>query len=116
MDVTKLTTHYLLYFVKTKDRKSLNNVEDILYVEYILISKIKLIKNLEDEDLTQTNLTQIAYELKNKESGAHYKSNHLPYYFYYSDQLAEKPVNLIIRKKKLYELALLKGKITSPIR
>lgn len=115
MDATKLTTHYLLYFVKTKDGKSLNNVEDIIYVEYLLISKIKLIKYLEEEDLTQTKLTQMAYELKNKESGAHHKSNQLPYYFFYSDQLAEKPVNLIIRKKKLYELALLKGKITSPI-
>lgn len=111
LDESKSTEYYMLYFVKTKDGKNLKQIEDVISVEYLLISRAYLMEYLKTQNLTSAYLKDKAIEIKNKSNGAHFKTDNIDYYYYNSTQLAEKPVNLIIRRKKLNELALLKGKI-----
>lgn len=110
-DVKKITEYYLLIWIKTADCKTLKTKTDIEYVDYALIARKTLFEYLATQKITIKILVEIGLTLAVLEEGSYGRDAQRDYYFFYSAQLAEKPVNLIIRKAKLYSLALLKGRV-----
>ncbi len=106
LDTSKKTEHYLLMWIKASKTWDLVS-DDIKEVKAILIDRYKLIKYLESEGYNQDKLERAVTKIrKNKLNGALGKSSNSSIYFYSTLRLAEEPINVIIKKKKLENLAL----------
>jgi len=103
-DESKITQYYLLTWITSKPNFS--SKEEISIIEYALISRKKLLDYLGGCGLTKDVLREKSKAIFN--SGVYgqiEKSNEKEYYYFNSTNLAEKPVNIIIRKGKLIELS-----------
>ncbi len=105
-DESKDTQYYLLSWIwANKDRNF--SYTDITQLDIVLVERAKISSMLETLGLTKQRAMQKAVELReNGVDGVFDKSYGKPYYFYYSTRLAERPINVIIRKDKLIELSL----------
>lgn len=109
------TTHYLLVWANVKcDNKTLKmkEVKDITedeftVVEALLIKKETLLNFLESQDFPIRRITQKAESIlkENNPNKERYSVGKDDFYFYYSQHIAEKPINVVILRKKLFELA-----------
>lgn len=103
LDDKLLTTHYMLLYVTSRvdDVKTITK-DDIQSIECVLISKEKLKLHYE-RDMNYIN--EMTDWIRNSRmSGKTYSGNN-SYYFYFSDNLKERPVNIIIKRTMLEELA-----------
>lgn len=107
-----LDTEYYLFCWLNATRKDFTK-DDIRWLEYALVRKKDLIQYLESENLTREHILENRdWILHNvKEKGAIGKDKHKDLYFYYSPQLAERPVNIIVKKDVYLKLAILHGEI-----
>lgn len=103
-DTSKKTTHYLLLFLLAKN--GFNDANDIKRVEYILIEREKI---LNDINLNLIQLRQLGVEIAKSSEFYQRKEPNCKYYFTHSTQLAESPVNIILRKSALKEKCELHG-------
>ena len=78
-----------------------NNITEI---ECVLVSKAKLKAYFEEEGYTKEKLIQIAKEMRDLNMPNKYV-NGKPYHFYYSNRLAEKPVNIVLNKSEYIRLS-----------
>lgn len=109
-DDTKETKHYLLAWPIRDDVKlSYLKLDDIRKVEVMLISRKDLRDYLFDNFRVNQDGIQVEVDkiIKANHFGKlhqiHPFSNH---YYYYTEYLAETPINLVIQKNKLKELAI----------
>lgn len=103
-DVEKETEYYLVVWLWA--RESWNFLkEDISKVRCLLISRKKILDYLKGEGFDVGRLRDKSRIIR--ESGAAGKIDDTggSFYFFLSDHLAEKPINVVIRRKKLMELA-----------
>lgn len=107
-----LDTEYYLFCWLNATRKDFTK-DDIRWLEYALVRKKDLIQYLESENLTREHILENRDWILNnvKEKGAIGKDKHKDLYFYYSPQLAERPVNIIVKKDVYLKLAILHGEI-----
>lgn len=105
------TTHYLFCWLSASKRWF--GKDDIKWLEYVLVDKSDLIGYLESENLTKEHIIENRdWILRNVDKkGAVGKKKHKDFYFYYSPQLAERPVNIILKKDVYLDLSLLHGEI-----
>lgn len=105
------TTHYLFCWLSATKRWF--GKDDIKWLEYALVRKADLIEYLESEDLTKEHIIKNRdWILKNvHEKGAVGKNKHKDFYFYYSPQFVERPVNIIVKKDVYLNLSLIHGEI-----
>ena len=105
------TTHYLFCWLSATKRWF--GKDDIKWLEYALVRKADLIEYLESENLTKEHIIKNRdWILKNvHEKGAVGKNKHKDFYFYYSPQFVERPVNIIVKKDVYLNLSLLHGEI-----
>ena len=105
------TTHYLFCWLSATKRWF--GKDDIKWLEYALVRKADLIEYLESEGLTKEHIIKNRdWILKNvHEKGAVGKNKHKDFYFYYSPQFVERPVNIIVKKDVYLNLSLLHGEI-----
>lgn len=110
-DQNKKTEYYLLMWLKaSKDNPWHITGADITEIEYVLVSRQSILDFLASEGLGLSQLQQKSQQIvADGVSGVIDKS--YPYYYFYTDRLQEKPVNIIIHKDKLKQLAILKGTI-----
>jgi len=112
-DLNKVTEYYMLiwFHAKTYDFKA----EDITWLEYALVSRKKILDYLDKEcNLSIENLRKVDDFIRENvtEKGAVGKDSNKDYWFFYSPQLGERPINLVIRKKLYLKLADLHGEFT----
>lgn len=106
LDTSKKTEYYLLMWIKASKTWDLVS-DDIKEVKAILIDRYKLIKYLESEGYNSEKLERAVTKIrKNKLDGALGKNSNSSIYFYSTLRLSEEPINVIIKRKKLEELAL----------
>lgn len=117
LDERLSTTYYLLIWTnircdydKSKNiwvRREIGHLstKDFSVVEVFLISRAKLINFLYGEGWTKETIRQKSAEIRQKGKGGRINIDNDNMYFFYSDNLAEKPVNLIIKKHKLKKIA-----------
>lgn len=108
----KLDTELYL-FCWLNASKSNFTKDDITWLEYALVRKQDILDYLASENITKEHL------IKNRdwildnvtEKGAVGKNRHKDFYFYYSPQLEERPINIIIKKHVYVKLSILHGEI-----
>lgn len=104
-DEAKKTEYYLCSWIKaTKDRYI--KAEDITELDIILLDRKALINKLATFGLTSETAAQISREIRTAAIyGVQKKDTRLPFYFFFSSNLAEQPINVIVRKQLLKEIA-----------
>lgn len=103
-DDSKVTTHYLLIWVKSINKTPyIKSCNDITSLETLLISRSKVKKILESNLLDKNNLLSLADVFRNKNiNSSETKSEvHHKFKLFYTGKLAEKPINIVISKKLL---------------
>lgn len=114
IDKTKKTEYYLFQWIHQADNKWNVKESEIKKLEYALVSKQRILDYLESYTFTIDKLKEVDdYIRKYKEHGrlGYNQGKERRFWFYYSKNLAEQPINLIIRKEVLLELAVKKGMI-----
>jgi hypothetical protein len=105
-DESKQTQYYLLAWVWANKEKDFS-VDDITKLEVLLIDRQKIIALLAKYGVDSARATRGSIKIRTDGIPRdNYKSPTRPFYFYYSPQLAEKPVNIIIHKRTLINLAI----------
>lgn len=111
IDDDKTTEYYMFIWPKAKEDWNAS-MDDFQEVEYVLVSKQALRDYFASEGYTKEVLIR-----KNKEirrSGVRGQIDRIDgkdYWFYYSPQLIEKPVNIIVRKSLYKQLSVMSGTI-----
>lgn len=103
------TEYYLISWLWAKKKKSAYNYkfEDLLKAECYLISKNDIHKYLHDFGINHNTFIEKSKKIRDSKKNRMYLSNNsgAPY-LYYTDNRDEKPVNVIIKKWKLKEMAI----------
>ncbi len=105
-DEHKRTEYYLLSWIRAlRDRYF--QAEDIIKLDTLLVSRVAIQDMLSDYGMTKDLANAHAQEIRsmNIRGVSQRDLRNRPYYFYYSDHLSEAPINLIVRKEKLIEIA-----------
>lgn len=111
VDDEKATQYYMLIWPKAKVQWDAT-YDDIIEVEYALVSKDAIRKYLETKGYTKEVLIAKAKEIRKSGQEGAIEKGQEDFWFYYTTKLVEKPINLILRKKIYQQLAIIKGKIT----
>ena len=111
-DENKKTGYYLLGWIwAIKDNCFLAN--EITKIDIVIVNRNDVIRLLSDSGLTKESAFNISKEIRaGNVSGVHFKTQDKPYYFYYSTLLAEKPINIIIKKSALVNISIGRHLIT----
>lgn len=99
------TDVYVLAFIKQAKVNSygyMKSFEDIEELELLFIDK-REIKNYVNENIYDAAMYETAYDMRSKSTRSLFINNAM--YLYYSDALADKPVDLVIKKFALDKLA-----------
>ena len=121
LDSTKKTEYYLLGWLlkadipynpekKKYDTFSLNR-HNVKTLEWVIVSRKKILKFLEDNGWTLDELSRRCQEIRKSEKNETFGwTNNVK--FSYSEKHPEKPINVLLRKTTYFELADFKGKIS----
>jgi len=105
-DSEKKTQFYLLIWVKAKKDKGIL-CDDITELECLLIDRVKITEMLKEYNFDAMRAEKVANNIrKNQINGISGKIAGQPFYFYYTNYLAERPINIIIWKAKLKALSI----------
>jgi hypothetical protein len=106
-DEKKETQFYLLSWIQATKARNFTS-EDILQLEVVLIDRLKIIALLKRFGLDKNRANEISKELRTKcQFGQSHKNSTTPFYFYFTEHLIEKPINIVVRKNALIKLAAL---------
>ena len=113
-DMAKSTEYYLLIWI-SKCKKEWNiTAEDIEELDYALVSRKKIHEYLAQFGYNKEQLQEKARKIRtNGIDGQIDKGNNHPYWFYFTTRLAEQPINIVIRKNLLLQLADRHGVLTN---
>ena len=106
-DEKKETQYYLLCWIQAAKAKNYS-CEDISQLEVLLIDRLKIVGLLKKFKLDKNRAEEISRELRMKNQfGPAYKNSNTPFYFYFTEHLTERPINIVIRKNVLIRLGAL---------
>lgn len=111
-DKAKTTEYYLCIWVSAK--KNWFTKDDIKWLEYALVKRSDIQQYLDAHgysvDALKAKDKDIRQRYSEEKKGvAIDKDSNSPFYFYYSPQLAEHPINIVIRKPVYRDLAIIRG-------
>lgn len=109
VDNDKATTHYLFMWINKAAQQKQPTADDFEEVEYALVEKNALHKYFISQGLTIPALEQKAMAIRNTGKNGSYDKGAKPYWFFYSSFLAERPVNIVVRKEVYIQLAIKHG-------
>jgi hypothetical protein len=110
-DKNKVTEYYMLIWVRTTE-KFYTLQEDILDLECYLIKRQDIIDFLNTKDITSETIDSDISKILSQEGGKQtHKASH-DAYFFFTKFLAEQPINIVIRKQILANLASKKYRVT----
>lgn len=102
------TDYYLFSWPKTFD--GIVKSENIYEMDYCLVSRKILKQYFIIDGWDKESLMYIDYYIRNNvENGVFAKGKTSDYWFYFSSKLAEKPINIVVKKRVLEALAIIKG-------
>lgn len=104
---SKKTQYYILSWIwATKDKDFTE--DDITRMDVMLIERNRIISMLDEFGVTQQAAKDKALFMRREKTfGSVDKNGQNPFWFYHTEHLSEKPINIIIRKRKLAEIAIL---------
>lgn len=107
IDETKMTQYYnLLWITASEDNKTFTS-DKVIDCKFALISRKKILDYLYSEGWSIEKLQEKDFNIRqnNPQGGAIDKSYEKPYWFFYTPKLREKPVNIVFKRDKLFELS-----------
>lgn len=105
LDENKSTQYYMLIWVWASREWNVKK-SDITRLECLLIERAAIIKYLEDSGYGISKLNELDHSIRNEGTdGVINKTNDSDIYFFSSKRLTEEPINVIIKRRKLVELA-----------
>jgi len=100
-----LTEYYLMQWIKANiDDPWQVKENNITEIECVLVSKEKLKKYFENEGYSKEKLIEIAQDMRNSNNKM-IVPNNKPYRFFFTRNLAEKPVNILLNKEEYIHLS-----------
>lgn len=109
IDQEKKTEYYMLLWLTAEEGFEL--IEQIKMIEFVLISRKKIFDFLSQQGLDLRALNNKSIEAINSGQKYFEKSTERPYWFVNSNHLAEKPVNIVIKKEVLKKLSSIFGTV-----
>ena len=107
----KNTDYYLLQWIH-KSTENWNVVEsDIKELEYALIKRSDILHYMEDHNYGIEQLREKCNLIRQNDTHGACDKGSNDFWFFYSPQLFEKPINIVIRKKVLIDMSVLHGVI-----
>ena len=111
-DEKKETQYYLLSWIRAAKTKGFS-CDDISQLEVLLVDRLKVVGLLKEFGLDKNRAKEISRNLRMKNQfGPTYKNPNIPFYFYFTEHLTERPINIVIRKSALIRLGALHKFIT----
>ncbi|MDA9120826.1 hypothetical protein N9J52_02195 [Flavobacteriales bacterium] len=111
-DEKKETQFYLLSWIQATKAKNFS-CDDISQLEVLLIERLKIIGLLKKFGIDRNRVKEISKGLRTKNQfGPSFKNSSTPFYFYFTEHLTERPINIVIRKSALIRLGTLHKFIT----
>lgn len=105
------TTHFLFNWLRTKDRETLSSVEDIVRLEYCLISKESVRNMFVLHGINRQMVSEILDYSINDKSGVdkipHFGND--SWWVTKSNNIYEKPINIVFKKNELISRSILHG-------
>ena len=109
----KKTEYYLLLWIIRANQSWDLKLDDIKEVEYMLVSRHALLKTFADKGYGIDKLQEMARQVRASEiAGVHHKRETSQAWMFYSPNLAEKPINIVVKKKFLLKHAIMSGVIS----
>lgn len=111
------TEYYLLLYPKSeKYYTDIQSVDDIDYIDYYLVKKDDIYRFLNSRGYDKERLSNVVTEMRAeyaKVGGARliFESESENFHFSLSGALAEKPINIVIKRQVYDRYALMKGRI-----
>ncbi len=106
-DEGKKTQYYLLTWIQAVKDVGFY-CDDISQLEVLLVERQAIINFLNNFHLDVKSAKEISQELRLKNQiGPAHKNSASPFYFYLTEHLTERPINVVIKKKALVELSVL---------
>ncbi len=102
-DESKDTEYYLLIWI-TASKDKFFSEGDIFALDCILINRKEIIRFLESQSLTKEKVYGISRGIRDEGIPGH-RNDFNSCYFYFTGHLNERPMNIVIRREKLRELA-----------
>lgn len=112
IDKNKETEYYLFQWIHKCDSTWNIKSEDIKELEYALVSRSKILEYLASNGYSIEMLNKKDTEIREKNQfGPYDKLPNKDFWFFHSTNLVESPINIVIRKKVLMEIATIHGLI-----
>ncbi len=107
-DSKKLTQYYLIAWIWAEKKIGFSE-KDITKLEILLIKRQSVLDMLNAHGISREDANGIISEIrKNNQPGYFRKDPNRVFNFFYSKQLLEKPINIIVKKTYLEKLAIAK--------
>jgi hypothetical protein len=103
-DGGKLTRYYLISWITARKDKNIT-VEDIISLDTLLISRDAVRKMLSEHGITAQSALTTAKKIIDKGQFGYFERNDGPCNFFFSNNLTEQPINIVVQKTKLVEIA-----------
>lgn len=111
-DEEKKTQYYLLSWIQATRTKGFS-CNDITQLEVLLIERQAIIELLKEYEVDRISAMEISRELRmNNQIGPANKSTTVPFYFYFTGHLSERPINIVIKKDALIRIGTLHKFVT----
>lgn len=120
-DPEKRTEYYLISWIRADIKSSIParerslhlTADNIISLDTLLINRKAILNTLRTYGMSREQVMDVAPQIRAEgRSGYYKKDNERPCNLFFSGQLAEKPINIVVSKKKLEELACHRFKIT----
>lgn len=111
VDDEKATQYYMFIWPKAKVRWNAT-YNDILEVDYALVSKSALRRYFEERGYSKSLLISKAKTIRESNQEGAIEKGENDFWFYKTTKLVEEPINLILRKKVYQQLAIISGRIS----
>lgn len=105
LDERKETQFYFFIWILNTENNDYMKTDDINEIAFCLVEHKKIMNFLERYGYSKQRLLEINQEIRQKNKYGQIDKDSKPFYFFYSTQLAEKPVNLVMNKKIYYQLS-----------
>ena len=105
VDETKINNSFLFVWIDKAKSNFLSKKEDILSCDIALVDKNAILLYLFENGWNKTNLLVKSDKIRKNRNEYKGDVNKDGFKFSYSEQLVEKPINILVKRKKLMEIA-----------
>lgn len=107
LDQKSVTDWYFLIWIRAIKNKGITE-KDIIELEVMMIDRVKLIQAIEKEGLNAKVIQSVSEDIRAKASGGKHLMNATNnMYFFLTEKLVERPLNLVLKKDYLSKLSIL---------